>query len=220
MKIRPILFGTPMVQAILEDRKTQTRRIIKPQPTEGTYNKLIYAGQELTLNAFRNYAKYQVGDILWVREGFCVAKNWDHWNPASLPEGVDFNYKADCNDDYIPKFLHRGRWRPSIHMPKIACRIFLKVTNVRVERLQDISEEDIKAEGVKVEPDFVLGEKNSPVSFLPDGCFANGGKPSVKQIFFAHWASLWAKINGKESWEANPWVWVYDFKRVEKPENF
>jgi hypothetical protein len=219
---KPILFSTPMVQAILEERKTQTRRTLG---ININHDKFISAGIWTTRriwnseieenpNPLRTYAsffdkkeeemkvysKYQNGDILWVRENFCTAENWDHWNPASLPETVGINYKADLNDDYIPKFVHRGRWRPSIHMPKQICRIFLEVTNVRVERLQDISEVDARAEGII---EYAYGYFKNYTSLF------SGGRPKTNidfKIPCDSFKTLWESINGKDSWKANPWV--------------
>ena len=146
-KERPIIFSGPMIRAILEGRKTQTRRIVKP-------------------NCLSKLSPYgRTGDRLWVRE------TWGH-----NPEGPGYVYRSD--GDFDMKF-HGDRWRPSIHMPRWASRITLEVTGVRVERLQDINEEDALAEG-------------------------------VEHAF----RSLWESINGPGSWDANPWVWVVEFRRV------
>jgi len=233
--IKPILFGTPMVQAILEKRKNQTRRLIKPQPEDGTYNKLIYKEKELTLNSLRNYAKYQIGDILWVRETTRIGA-WD------LENGVmAFDYKASPELNNTPWNLMQEpwfeeevikiadelsakginpdktghyqwepgqsplKWKPSIFMPKAACRIFLEVTNVRIERLQDISENDAINEGI-------LKDGKGWKCYTLSNFLAETGKDSFE--------TLWISINNYKSWELNPWVWVYDFKRVVKPKNF
>lgn len=182
-KQRPILFSIPMVEAILEGRKTQTRRIAKLQPFEGEYYMQIATDEFVYVSKNAYSGPYQcpfgkVGDILWVRETWGVCSN--------LPLGTGYIYKAD---DY-PKYMEPCKWKPSIHMPKDACRIFLKITDVRVERLQDISDEDAKAEGVKTEY----------------GSYRHG------------FIQLWKSINGEESWNANPWVWVIEFERIEKIE--
>lgn len=189
--MKPILFNTEMVQAILDGRKTVTRRVIKPQPNNiemlnGVFSngllKIFYDFDE----GINIKAPYEVGDILYVRETF--KRNMDGYS------GIDFggySYKADCKkvfkDSYNP-------WRPSIHMPKEAARIFLKVTDVRVERLQDITEEQAEKEGVKA-----YGQNN---------CSGTSAR-----IAFAE---LWDSISETEfEWRANPWVWVIDFERVE-----
>ena len=215
---KPILFSTEMVQAILAGRKTQTRRVCKISPEAnimGFYVKrrLWDSSIEENPNPIGHIAKfnwgevkskYTEGDIIWVRETFQKLESVKH-------KEIDFLYKADVeyhnyfNSDLVV-------WSPSIYMPKEAARIFLKVTNVRVERLQDISEEDAVAEGIF--PD-------------PENLNFNGFRFKQNQtetfIMFARetFRSLWQSINAKKHpWESNPWVWVYEFERIEKPENF
>ena len=210
MNIKPILFSTEMVQAILEGRKTQTRRIIKPQPKEGIittafdFKKGFYASKikieenpdrfEIT-KLFK--PKYQTGDILWVRESFA--------KPPIYAFGVKYIYKAGFNESICG-------WKPSIHMPKEAARIFLEVTNVRVERLQDISEDDAIAEGIEI-----IDYAESILAV-----FKNYNLKEKKGTLYPRlsFRTLWEKINGEDSWNANPWVWVYEFKVVEKPKDF
>lgn len=220
-KFKPILFSTEMVQAILAGRKMQTRRVVNPQPikfrTEFPIpvsdaikdNKaLIKKGYALlgTSGPLSGYtygkSKYQPGDILWVRETFIdVGEKADQYFG-----GVRFHYKA--NQDFVGCWP----WKPSIFMPKEAARIFLKVTNVRVERLQDISEEDAIAEGV-------LYERG--VAYPHCGWFDFEIKLPVLSNPKNAFKSLWQSINGKKHpWDSNPWVWVYEFERIEKPENF
>jgi len=203
-KIKPILFGTPMVQAILEDRKNQTRRLIKPQPelkensgynTKGAAYGVGTSKKETDHNFISCVSKIQKGDILWVRETFADLKN-GHNEQYYTYKGDGYYEKPDWN------------WKPSIFMPKAACRIFLEVTNVRVERLQDIYEDDAINEGIDIiEQDEAYRDYDGGGW----GCYA-----TAKGSFF----SLWNSINGKDSWKENPWVWVYDFKRVVKPKNF
>lgn len=205
---KPILFSTEMVQAILEGRKTQTRRIIKPQPEQSN---VILDGIKQNVFMLKDCAtpkgwlqhklhNFKIGDILWVRETWQTT-----WNENK--KNWDTIYKADggywIDDDGIMK------WKPSIYMPKKRARIFLEVTNVRVERLRDISEDDAIAEGIErvsIAP-FVHRFKN----YLCNNKFI-GPKDSFK--------TLWMKINGIDSWKSNPWVWVYEFKTVEKPKDF
>lgn len=205
MKYTPILFSAPMVHAILDGTKTQTRRVVKPSKK----------GSDIP-----EKSKAKIGDVFWVRE------TWQHTKVLNLAwddENYGYVYKADGQpwDDY-----DWWKWKPSIFMPKDACRLFLEVTNVRVERLQDISVKDIKSEGVKISvtPNgnlvYNLTKKNAEISFLNDWGFNKDNKPTERDIWLAHWASLWSMVNGRESWENNPWVWVYDFKRIEKPADF
>lgn len=183
MKERPILFSTPMVQAILAGRKSQTRRVIKSKT--GTFDVCKtkegnIVGIEATDDEGRlidsvicPYGK--VGDVLWVRETFRPKSH-------SFPTGEHFEYRATAEVDGNPT---DEPWKPCTFMPKDAARIWLKITGVRVERLQDISEEDAKAEGIFAE--------------------------SAKECF----QTLWQSINGEGSWNDNPWVWVIEFERIE-----
>lgn len=205
MKESPILFSTPMVQAILADRKTQTRRIMKRQPDARgvrTTNVMFedWHGVEI------KFPYGRVGDVLWVRETWC-----------KIPQGPDsfgaYLYKSMGDEPY-------GKWKPSIHMPKSASRIWLKITDIRVERLQDIGEEDAKAEGVEYCENGFYGPHKSPGYrnyFKTDiqGKHKDIG-PCTTAV--ASFKTLWEVINGSESWEANPWVWVISFERIEKPE--
>ena len=233
MNIKPILFSTEMVQAILEGRKTKTRRILKPQPdfnkawenlgfSENKFGikteleipdidvtgNFLGVSSPIEIDGFKATGlcipnipiKIHKGDILWVRETWQTT-----WNENK--KSWDTIYKADggywIDDDGIMK------WKPSIYMPKKRARIFLEVTNVRVERLQDITEEDAIAEGIErvsIAP-FVHRFKN----YLCNNKFI-GPKESFK--------TLWMKINGIDSWKANPWVWVHEFKQVHHPKGF
>lgn len=202
--IKPILFSTPMIQAILQGRKTQTRRKIKFPKDWITEDNLWdwVALQDLYPEVFK---KYSVGDVLWVRETVLFYSD-ENGNDAVL-------YKADPDVDEFSIGLFEGKpkWKPSIFMPKAACRIFLEITDVRIERLQDISEEDAKAEGAFKRNDNgfdVYRDSEDKYNELQGFSFKTGFK------------FLWQKINGAESWEANPFVWVVSFKQITKPENF
>jgi len=198
MKERPILFNAPMVRALLAGTKTQTRRIVKPQPEmngrwmEWRNGKGVLITEQNTawhpfdkgfrraVSEYPHFCPYgQPGDRLWVRETFALPDR----RADNLPAWV---YAAD----YADRPQHA--WKPSIHMPRTASRITLEITGIRVERLQDISEADAIAEGCE----------NS--LHLPGGRFAR-----------ENYAHLWWTIHGDESWEANPWVWVVEFKRLE-----
>ena len=186
MNFRPILFSTPMVQAILDGRKTQTRRVIKPQPLDV----VTYADQRVWYPEVIK-CPYEVGDVLWVRETFTNSEEYPF-----------IFYKADADDVSI-------KWKPSIFMPKSACRLFLQVKSVRVERLQDITEEDAIAEGIeRIKKDGMLSFRSYAVKH--DACVYP----------YVSFQTLWHKINGPTSWVKNPWVWVIEFEKIEKPENF
>ena len=201
MKERPILFSGPMVRAILDGRKTQTRRVVNWQKvakqsgcTKGT---LAYS------DAFSSWAVFngngeahlglvdcpygQSGDRLWVRETWC---QWDWEDLGTEPQDpITLRFRADGD---IPAV----KWRPSIFMFRWASRITLEITNVRVERLQDISDADIDAEGCRHAFDAEYGE----------------GWDTANPLY--HWWKRWDKINGKKyPWSRNPWVWVIEFQR-------
>ncbi|WP_089030105.1 hypothetical protein [Pseudomonas aeruginosa] len=211
MKERPILFTGPMVRAILEGRKTVTRRVVKPQPDflgsmvdPNTPFKTLDAG----LHARITCPYGEPGDRLWVRETWHVGKPHDKTAPADIlapllaeGRGITVLYTAGGwqsvgpagreepiypDDQPLPDWAGKGR--PSIHMPRWACRILLEITAVRVERLQDISDPGALAEGVS------HSEMHSGDSLV--------------DVF----ARLWESTGG--DWAANPWVWVVEFKRV------
>lgn len=183
-KAKPIIFSTPMVRAILDGRKTQTRRVIKIDDAPENW-KISISGSSIVRTSPYDVrlSRYKVGDILYVRE------TWrrDIYQPERI------YYKATSNDD-----PETHKWHPSIFMPKEAARAFLQVTNIRVERLQDISEDDAIAEG--------CCER-----LLNDG-WKNVGKLTAKDDFFAIWENLNAKRG--YGWDANPWVFVYKFEHL------
>lgn len=203
MKERPIIFSAPMVRAILDGRKTQTRRVVKPNPDLGFPEK--WCDKLKTVDRFagdyRKYCPYGVpGDRLWVRETF-----YDDIQPEgrlTSHTDEDFEnlyYRADgeCCDQ-IPECqcadVGKPKWRPSIYMPRWASRITLEVTGVRVERLMEITEEDAKAEAPP-----------TPTIRAPD-YFTEKGK----------FAILWNEINEKRGYHftSNPWVWAVEFKVI------
>ena len=230
MSTKPILFSTPMVKAILEGRKTQTRRVVKPQPdsddpcigyvdcecyqtVHGNESEIWYQTED------GDHAKSRInrGDVLWVRE------TWQKGYKENIPCNSSRELctkcfrRGDCTEmeSHPYEYLYKAspntfalyepddgdiKWKPSIHMPREAARLFLKVKSVRVERLQDISVEDCIAEGV--EPLSVNA------GLIPD----NYRKP---------YEYLWDRLNAKRgySWESNPWVWVIEFERVGHDKN-
>jgi len=208
MADRSILFSAPMVRAILAGTKTQTRRVMPARPLISTYD-----GRPVVQDRDGVYrapeTRYKVGDRLWVREGFMPAPEEA---PPETPRPTLWNiaYAAggfrECTAPagYDPMLYNYERWSPSIHMPRWASRITLTVTEVRVQRLQDITEEDAIAEGV-----VNTGRRDgAPYSH----CII----PGMPEITMEHepssvFAALWEHINGDGSWKANPWVAAYTF---------
>lgn len=179
MKEKPIIFSTEMVRAILEGRKTQTRRIIKPQPSEVVkedFGPVAIVGSHKGLKEGQTCPYGYSGDLLWVRE-----------KHAYVPDPNNKLLTVYCSDDSYKSSIVT-KWKPSIHMPKAAARIWLQITDVKVERLQDISEEDAKKEGVR--PNFSMTVDFYTFAFM----------------------NLWESIYGDGSWVKNPWLWVLTFK--------
>jgi hypothetical protein len=211
MKERPILFKGEMVRAILSGQKTQTRRVIKEQP-EVTEKRLRETGgwvEGMTLSQLVNES-WQSGFInvpcphgkaggrLWVRE--C-------WVPSGC-EGEAYYHATAVDDGLFADEVAEIRWKPSIHMPRWACRLVLEIVSVRVERLNEISKEDAIAEGIK--PHYSGWWPYSTDYFHADGVTPANFHKDPRESF----RSLWVSINGLDSWAANPWVWVIEFKRV------
>lgn len=230
MKERPILFQGAMVRGVLRevDPKTQTRRIAKADPQDDDYRDTDgwpLAFDEGTGDDLRAACPYGArGDRLWVREtARCIGQGTDFENKKVR---LDLDYKAgggtsvhfalDTAPGWFPGRARNAndspRWAPGIHMPRWASRILLEVTNVRVERLQDICEADAWAEGCQ------RGEPTDNGGFFP------AEEPDPSGIGLRGWdnavdwyADLWTSINGEtgtSTWDANPWVWVVEFKRV------
>lgn len=208
MKITPIIFSGPMVRALLDGRKSQTRRIVKPQPymqeLEGSFGGRLLCFQErgspgtglIWPNAKERILSQcpygQPGDLLYVRE------TWGYWpliDQQDEAEGVI--YRADDDDWQCRMFS----WRPSIHMPRRYSRLTLELTDVRVERLNDISDADALAEGLRKWPhkgDFAYGCDGGAID----------GHGSATGAF----RSLWESINGPGSWNRNDWIWALSFR--------
>lgn len=192
MKERPILFSTDMVRAIRDGRKTMTRRVVKGNPGKLGFSPFACKHDDYLDEHGRQYScPYGVpGDRLWVRETWCTSPAYDKWKPRDLPIGCPIWYRAQADDDM-------SKWRPSIFMPRWASRINLIVKDVRVELVQDISEDDAWCEGVSM--DEVLDI------------------PCSGPMGVAVFSRLWNSINAKRGygWDSNPWVWVVEFE-VEK----
>lgn len=218
MTERPILFSGPMVRAILEGCKTQTRRLVKQlvnatgvqdvyhRPDGNFIGTHLPVGQGVGITDVFACPYGRMGDRLWVRETFAFINNSDFGKESyyEYRAGTDGkclpgNWPDDCRDD-----PERPRWKPSIHMPRVASRIMLEITDIRAERLQDISCTDAEAEGV----------------------FRHIAEHSIDKVFRSErgtvakqrYNQVWESINGKGSWDKNPWVWVVCFKRVILPD--
>lgn len=237
--IKPILFNTEMVQAILEGRKTTTRRIVKPK-SKNAYGFYVTTKKDGTFTGVYDYDENEnmfetpqtqpayVGDILWVRE------TWNICNMDIENNAITFIYKADkseeesavtvsVSDELYEKYdlsmaENNPEWRPSIFMPREATRIFLEVTGVRVERLQDITDEGCLKEGIhQYTKDNKLFKYSSG-----ENRYAWKNMPREPKIAFA---DLWnSTVNKKDidkyCFKANPYVWVIEFQRTERPDNF
>ena len=213
-KERPILFSAPMVRAILEGRKTVTRRAVKIQPRSkgdiGSYRlgqPFIRHPDPTKRNPECPYGR--PGDRLWVREAWAADAQLDSIKPRDLSHGEPIAYPADGSIRQTGcAMISQGRTRPSIHLPRWASRILLEITDVRVERLQAISEQQALAEGIAPHPRGGWHWHPHDVHDMDDW----------HQFGFttAYWAfhDLWVGINGCENWDANPWVWSVEFKRL------
>jgi len=197
---RPILFSTEMVKAILSGRKTQTRRIVKPQPDENGVSYMknapldwesIYRepwtpwkwDTEEGETISKNCPYGEIGDLLWVRETYAITGN----------ATKRYIYKADLDYGHVEE-----KWKPSIFMSREACRIELRITDIRVERLRSISETDAVSEGIEC-----VRFEDEEMCQHPVNAYGH----------------LWSKINGSESWNANPFVWVIQFEVARSPKH-
>ncbi len=239
MAIKPILFNNEMVRAILDGRKSCTRRLVKTRrkdacgfyvtkKADGTFSGIYEYDENESMFDNPLMPPYQPGDILYVRE------TWQCWRAHRYEATADIRFRAGGDDvrlqfangntdsinrlDYdtfVHKwFSHNGEWKPSLFMPKEAARIWLKVTDVRVERLQDITPKGAESEGVGnlFYDDIGYGEKNYGTEVDPEYGIA-------KEQFAWLWESTIKKSDlDRYGWDANPWVFVYEFERCKKPE--
>lgn len=199
---KPIPFSAPMIQAVLADSKTQTRRIMKPQPIA------MVGGGAIPCSSFAPAAgqgqRYKpiacpygkVGDQLWVREAWRAPASCNHLPPRSISDSEAVRFIADEVAGPDPGF---GKGRPGMFMPRWASRLQLELTEVRAERLQDISQADAIAEGAP------------PSHSSIDRISREFGFDDFPRSWYAQ---LWDDINGAGSWAANPWVWVVSFRRI------
>lgn len=228
MKSKPILFSREMVLAILDGRKTQTRRALKRQPDSletfvgavetkagvwGWHYKNPDADSKFFPNGVIEKQNIKcpfgkVGDLLWVRENWSTSTQWNGTKPSELPfapdqkDGAIF-YQADYTESDIADM---GPWRPSIFLPQRYARIELEITDVRVERLNDISHDECVSEGIE--------RLNSIGYFRSCGFKDYSGRSEGFLNSRESFQSLWQSINGAESWNSNPFVWAISFRKV------
>jgi len=216
VKENPILFSVPMARAILAGTKTQTRRVIKPQPIHTCdffRRECLLCEKDVVANGVNSYSKstvwhkpkYRRGDVLWVRETWRM-QNYGYDPKVQAYEGQELQYRADFTDEEDACYGRRGgcapcKWRPSIHMPRAAARIFLRVTDVRAEQIRDIRLNDILSEGIRLE------------------WFGNSPPESHAVSLYLAFEKLWNDLNAKHGygWAENPWVWAYTFERCDPP---
>ncbi len=215
MEEHPILFNFDMVRAILDGRKTQTRRVIKPQPDTRTVDIEIRKGLLVAVpySVFGCWIASKPikcpyggpGDSLWVRETFAYLTDYTGNDPGVYALAKGCFYRADYPiGDFIEDEIKR--WRPSIHIPRLRSRITLGIIDIRAERLQDISVNDINSEGIACSDCWTSGTPYPKHDFLrPIHC-------GCRSLF----VNLWDSINAKRGygWDTNPWVWVIEFKKL------
>ncbi len=207
MSEKPILFSGPMIRALLDGRKTQTRRVVKPQPTvergmlwlkDGMER--VAVGVDAAKKQLMGMAGFccphgQAGSLLWVKETWATIPGYNVLRPRQLSRDIEIIYRAGHPDD-------KWRWRPSIFMPRWASRLMLRIESVRVERLQEMTFDDWVADFC---PSYVEQEKARQTFHGWDN------QRTMAEAF-------WDSINGKRCpWESNPWVWVISFLRVRRP---
>ena len=217
MKERPILFNASMVRAILKGRKTQTRRVIKPQPVLGKPWKHGWIVDPDVMDIPIAYCPHGIPeDRLWVRETWATIATYDYLKPSVIPNGEARRpviYYAAHPESAAWNSPNRGKVRPSIFMPRWASRIMLEVTGVRVEQVQEISEKDARAEGLEsYSSSYGSGSASFPIQIYKAFPEKDGGFLRATRAFEA----LWDSINAKRGfgWDANPWVWVIEFEAV------
>ncbi len=198
--MKPISMGADSVQGIKALRKTMTRRVVMPQPERFfEVNEAPFYLYDVEFGKGIVNPRYQPGDILWVRETWAKISDWTDVDPSvGVPDG--WIYKADWDDS-----AEHPKWRSPYHMPRVAARLFLRVTDVKVERVQDITEDDAMAEGAE-KVQYLLHPQDGVVPYLDErhGLYRDG------------FHALWDNINAKRGygWDTNPWVWAYTFHGV------
>lgn len=214
MREKPILFSVPMIRAILAGGKTMTRRVVKPQPDFGMFqcdppnddwwmtHGPLYGREPEAVDGEKDvrcpYGK--PGDRLWVRETWAANAFLNNRRPSEL-QGETIYYRATYDND--SHFV----WRPSIHMPRWASRLTLEITDIRVERIQDISHEDALAEGC------------TGYNWVASSPYISGPHTDDGELPVEEYERLWESLHGSGSWAKNEWVWVISFKRIDPRRN-
>lgn len=224
MKETPILFTTDMVRAIMREHfpKTHSRRVIKPQPEGGVIDGEEWfewchprsgcIAAESRQELLEKYCPYgRPGDRLWVREAWRTNRIFDHLPPSLIAEDASLWWEADASSSRRLG-AKPGRLRPSIHMPKWAARNWLELTEVRVERLTDISPPDALAEGCE---GYFCNPCDESGKLDGEPCEYCGGEGKIRPV--SHFRQVWNTINAKRgwAWASNPWVWVLVFRRIQ-----
>lgn len=237
-RVLPILFNGDMVRAILDGRKTITRRVIKPHNARKANEQEYCQGNGLWVDHstdngdheghikdysispcwiswshyIQMYAPYRIGDILYVRETWCMNYYHKYGKYFYRADGEEIEIPTICGKQAIFGKAEGLKWRPSIHMPKAAARIWLKVTDVRIERLRDITDEQILKEGANLEAikHYIAQMPEETEEWIS----------AAHAVEFSHlWNSTIKEPDlARYSWDAKPWVWVIEFERCEKPE--
>lgn len=214
---RPLLMSGPMVRALLSGAKTQTRRVVKPQPPPDRNRCWVEYPHGKPMALYKSFPDGgsartglcecphgQPGDRLWVRETFLCAGHAERgrfvW--AYRADGIEDGKAAGDAVSPLCRYPDTNTWRPSIFMPRLASRITLEITEVRVERLGDISGDDAKAEGVDCRTDLSWEGSTGTPDF-----YAKGYQAGFREI--------WESIHGKDSWDLNPWTWAISFRRLD-----
>lgn len=237
MKFIPFLFQPEMIRANLEDRKIMTRRIVTERNSlcdtlmtgDGQgwhsfdFNDAVLDGKfgekknywyiKVAVPAdgtrHRIFCRWHEGDVIWARETF---------QQTDVSYSIDPGYVFKATDPDWDTFKD-WKWKPAIHMPKQACRLWLEITEIKVERVQDISKEDAIAEGIHREWDGTAYWYQN-YTYVQNTIITESNRAMFKQDPIKSFRSLWIKINGQEKWDSNPLVWAPTYKRIEMPESF
>lgn len=241
MKERPILYSPVMVEAIEDDRKTMTRRVVKgceevefSSPLakvtmdylNGCAHFKIHDGKPRTFFAGLKCPYGKIGDILWVKESHWAFGEWEP-NGTTKTGKQRWEFKRHIDTDVVfkkpgtvmPLSYRKAGWykRPSLFLQKRDARLFLRITNIRVERLQDISEDDACNEGIEIftHPNADAGDFNCyPRNYMISHKEADGWPYFKEEQYIESFRSLWISINGEKSWNDDPWVWVIEFEKL------
>ncbi|MFN4657398.1 hypothetical protein [Klebsiella pneumoniae] len=220
MKERGMILTGEMVRAILDGRKTQTRRPVRFPVLDKNLGCELAGNElagELSAGNYLNSAFGKPGDRIWVRETFCPVDDTQYGGEKWVDYRATPRYEAShpAGWDSAPNDAEALKWRPSIHMPRWASRILLEITDVRVERLNAISPEDAESEGLERTNFTGFGDEPGLPSYPEPDVYFDPLKKQWKEYPPEAFAGLWESIYGEGSWKANPWVWVIEFKRVE-----